>query len=150
MQYQVDSREEAGAIFEHSAAMSGIYDAVVTFTQVENFTTFLAEYACVDGDIVLHFFPPREMYVQTPGTSTHRVLSDFMLRWQREFPRVLSPTAEAYFKATYPQLAADYVPEMTSWWMRASGFARTLDPDSFIRGFLESLDQALDASAFLR
>lgn len=126
-------------------AIGNVLNAAIKFTQVDCYTTFLAEYAFIDGDIVFHYFPPREAYVQVPGTDAHRVTQDFQKRWRQVFPAVLSPVAEAYFRASRPTVAAQYVPEMTSWWMRCRGFAERLDPDGYVQQFLEKLDHALDA-----
>lgn len=125
--------------------IGGVLDAVVKFERVDDYTTFLAEYAFVGGDIVLHFFPPREAYVQQGDRA--RVVNDYLLWFQRRFPEILSPLAEQYFQATRPVLVAQYVPEMTSWWMRCGGFALRLDPDQYIKRFLEQLDQQLDVAS---
>ena len=137
-------RDAAGGA-DAPVAIGNVLNAAVKFTQVDIYTTFLAEYAFIDGDIVIHYFPPREQYVQVPGTDTHRLNADFNKRWRQVFPVVLSPVAEAYFRATKPTLVAQYVPEMTSWWMRCQGFAERLDPDGYVRSFFEVLDRALDA-----
>lgn len=128
--------------------IGNVQDAVIQFKEVAAFTTFLAEYAVQDGNYILHFFPPRERYVHT-GNGKHQVHGEFLIRWQRFFPQVLSPVAEEYFQATQPRLQAAYTAEMTSWWFKASGFAERLDPDGFIMKFFETLDTALDAASFL-
>jgi len=123
-------------------AVGNVLNAVVKFIQVEQYTTFLAEYAFLDGDIIVHFFPAKEEYIEVAGK--HRVREESLLRWQRLFPEVLSPVAEAYFRATLPRISAQYVPEMTSWYFRAGGFANLLNADNFILTFFERLDDALD------
>lgn len=123
-------------------AIGNVSDAVVQFTRVEGYTTFLAEYAFVDGNIIIHFFPPREAYTQVMGHP--KLTEEFALAWQRKFPMILSPTAEGYFKATLPVLSAQYIPEMQSWYMRAGGFALRLDPDAFVLAFFAKLDQEID------
>ena len=128
-----------------SADMGGLADAVVKFKKVENFTTFMAEYAFIDGNIVVHFFPPREAYVQHNSLDRVVVSEEFLRGWKMTFPRVLSPVAEDYFNATAPVLEATYVAEMTSWWLRAGGFANRLEPDAFVLGFFVALDAKLDA-----
>ena len=140
MQTQVD-KDSLAAL---PGMVANVQDAVVKFTKVEDYTTFLAEYAFVDGDIVVHLFPPREQHVQV--ADGFKLLDEHLLRWQRLFPQVLSPVAEKYFAATYPVLMAQYVPEMTSWYFKAGGFARRLDPESFVLLFFSRLDQALDAA----
>jgi len=125
--------------------VAGVSDAVVKFKQVECYTTFLAEYAAVDGNVIIHFFPPRESFTMVGGKP---VLSrDFMHWWQTRFPELLSPAAEEYFKATQPTLQAQYIPEMQSWWMRAGGFARRLGVSAFVEGFFSLLDQRIDEAS---
>lgn len=121
--------------------------AVIKFTQVKDFTTFLAEYAIQNGDYIVHFFPPKERYVHVNGR--HQVSGPFLIKWQRTFPQILSPLAEEYFGATQPRLQAAYTAEMFSWWMKASGFADRLGPEDYILRFFEKLDALLDAASFL-
>ena len=127
---------------EPPVAIGNVADAVVQFTKVEVFTTFLAEYAFMDGDIVVHFFPAKELYILS--NDRWKLSEEVLLKWQRQFPLILSPVAERYFSATYPTLSALYVAEMTSWYLRAGGFAKRLNPDEFIMRFFEQLDHALD------
>jgi len=134
-------RQAAGV--DEPVALGNVLDAVVKFTQVDSYTTFAVEYACIDGAFVIHFFPPPEAYVMVEGV--RKIPSEYLLFWQKKFPAVLSPVAESYFKATYPQLMAQYVPELRSWYMRAGGFANRLDPDTFLQSFFALLDRALDA-----
>lgn len=137
------AREQAGSV-NLDADMGGLNDAVIKFTKVEKFTTFLAEYAFVDGDIVVHLYPPMEQFETSLVNNAPRVSAEYLRFWKRSFPQVLSPVAEGYFKISQPTLRAAYVEEMTSWWMRAGGFATRLDPDGFILRFFEVLDHALD------
>lgn len=139
------AREQAGD-FDIGADMGGLNDAVLKFTKVDKFTTFLAEFAFSDGAIIVHFFPPREAYEVSLSTQQPRVTAEFLRYWKKKFPLVLSPTAEYYFKATQPVLTATYVEEMTSWWMRAGGYAAREDAVEFITRFFEALDGALDAA----
>jgi hypothetical protein len=136
-------RERAGGQ-EEPAALGNVLNAVVKFNQVRDYTTFLAEYTCLDGNIVVHFFPPLEAYVGVG--EARKVVEEYLLFWQKKFPLVLSPVAEDYFKATRPVLTAQYIPEMQSWYLKAGGFANRLDPDAFILKFFERLDAGLDAS----
>lgn len=138
-------REQAGGQ-NLDADLGGIADAVIQFVQVESFTTFMVEYALTDGDIVVHFFPPREAYVAALTNGEPRVDPEYLRYWKLTFPQVLSPVAESYFKTTYPTVQATYVDEMTSWWLRAGGFATRMDPAGFIMRFFEALDRALDAA----
>jgi len=139
---QTVSKEDLASM--PSATLENVSNATVKFTQVEDYTTFLAEYAFIDGDIVVHLFPPIEQYVKTDNGA--RLLEEHLLRWQRSFPLVLSPVAEKYFAATRPVLMAQYVPEMTSWYFKAGGFARTLSPKELVLGFFARLDEAVDAA----
>lgn len=138
-----EEAEQAGS--SAPTAIGNVADAVVQFTKVELYNTFLAEYAFLDGDIVLHFFPPREAFTEVNGQL--QLPLEQLHKWQQFFPAVLSPVAEEYFQATKPVVVAQYIPEMTSWWMRCGGFASRLGPDDFILKFLEKLDAALDAAS---
>lgn len=137
-----EQEKQAAGGKEAPVAIGNVLDAVVKFDKVEQYTTFLAEYALLDGDIVVHFFPAQEEYIEVAGR--HRVRDEFLLRWQRLFPEVLSPVAEKYFGATLPVISAQYVPEMTSWYFRAGGYANRLNATEFILKFFEHLDDALD------
>jgi hypothetical protein len=130
---------------ENAQDVAGVPDAVVQFTKVEEYTSFLAEYADVDGNFIIHFFPPKEAYSSSSGSP--KVSQEFILWWQRKFPEILSPAAEGYFKATRPTLTAQYIPEMQSWWMRAGGFARRLGAKEFVEGFFAELDRQVDSFA---
>jgi hypothetical protein len=135
------TKEDLGGILN---AVGNVLDATVKFTKVEDYTTFLAEYAFIDGDVVVHFFLPREHYVQV--ADGYKPLDEHLIWWQRAFPQVLSPVAEKYFAATYPVLMAQYVPEMTSWYFKAGGYALRLDPEAFLLQFFSYLDQAIDVA----
>lgn len=139
-------REQAGGA-DIPDYIGNVQDAVIKFTQVKSFTTFLAEYAIQGGDYIVHFFPPKERYVHTNGK--YQVHGPFLVKWQRTFPAVLSPCAETYFGATQPRLQAAYTAEMFSWWLKAAGFAERLGPEDYILRFFEKLDADLDAVSFL-
>lgn len=143
---EAERRQAGGAAAPE--LIGNVKDAVVNFTQIKDFTTFLAEYAIIDGSYVLHFFPPRERYVHT-GNGRYQVHGEFLIKWQRKFPAVLDPVAQEYFQATAPRLQAMYTAEMFSWWFKATGLAERFDPAGFILKFLEKLDSALDAASFL-
>ena len=104
------------------------------FVPVETYTTFSAEYALMDGDIVLHFFTNDDI----------NAMPDARQYWKTTFPNVLSKTASAYFNADYPKLKAAYSEELASWWLRAYGFDHILDEEAFVMRFLEQLDSDLD------
>lgn len=107
----------------------------VAFIKVP-YTTFLAEFAIVDGDLVFHFF-------LSPEVQAHR---DAKVYWDSIFPAFLDPVAKEVFKADFPRLKAAKVAEfeIDSWWLRAFGFGYVLDPHKLAYRFLDALDLALD------
>ena len=122
-------------------AIGNVRDAVIGdpekgLNKVEDYTTFLAEYAFYTGDIIVHFFLTKDIATADPKAKD--------AYWLQTFPQVLSDTAESYFEATKPRIFAEYVPEMTSWYMRCHGFANRLDPETFVLSFFEKLDEVLD------
>ena len=104
------------------------------FQQVTGYTTFKAEYAIVDGDIVFHFFVTDEI----------QKLPDPREYWLKVFPAMLEPLAKEYFKADYPRLQAAYVEEQASWWMRSFGSGMVLEPHKLAHNFFDKLDAAID------
>lgn len=135
-----DARGEYSGVANN--AMGGIGSATVKMEKVEEYTTFLAEFAVQDSDIIIHFFLPYEAYTDT--TKGKRVKAGYDKYWQNNFPITLSNVAMQHFDATYPRIFAEWVPEMQSWYMRCRGFGNRLDPESFTRKFFEVLDVALD------
>jgi hypothetical protein len=109
------------------------------FKKVENHSRFLAEYAVIDNDVVLHFF----MVPTLVDGKSHWRSSAY---WGGQFPTELDKVAQKHFNATYPKLQAQYIPEMTSWWLRAYGFGSVLDVDGLVLGFLKSLDDSLSTT----
>ncbi len=136
-----------------------------TFTRVDDYTTFTAEYGIHDGDITVHFFLPRPpkgaLEVATESATPEEVEiaaaqaerskgllqrdSKLARYWGEMFPAVLEPVVKDFFKAEPPRVQAAYTDEISSWWFKASGF-ETLDPNGLTREFLRKLDQALDAA----
>lgn len=117
--------------------------ATIKFEQVDDFTTFRAEVG-IDGDtdLVFHFYKAAEM--ADPPTN---VVADQVTRyWQEIFPGTLDVLAQEFFEDTYPTLRAAFTHELDSWWFRACGKARGIDPIGFAKSFLKRLDQALDAA----
>jgi len=109
------------------------------FIPIDTHTTFRAQLAITDGDLIIHFFMNDEI----------RKMPDPMKYWREVFPNTLSATAEKYFDATYPRLKAAYTEDQfveggPSWWMRAYGFGHVLDPHKFAYRFFDELDAALD------
>jgi hypothetical protein len=128
-------RKDAGEV---PAAIGSVADAVPLFTKVEDYTTFFVEFAFIDNNIVIHFFHSKEV--------AERDEKWRLQYWLSTFPVVLSATAEDYFKATKPRIFAQYIEEMTSWYMKCNGFANRLAPEVYVRKFLERLDADLDAA----
>lgn len=139
-------RESAGT--DAPIAIGNVRDAVVQFTPVKEYTTFLAEWTILDGAFVVHFFPPRERYASN-GRGGMQVHGEFLVKWQRAFPQVLDRVAQEHFQATAPRLQAVYTAEMFSWYFKAAGFATRLDPAGYLTLFFEKLDAGLDAIDFL-
>lgn len=125
-----------------------IASQMMTFTKVDRFTTFLAEYTFRGKDVIIHFFPSNEL-LQSQRARPF---------WLEVFPRVLDPVSRQAFGAEAPRLEAQFI-EMAipsfvpadqakptpSWWFCAHGFTDVLDPDGLVDRFLSSLDRALDA-----
>jgi hypothetical protein len=108
----------------------------IEFTQVPDYTTFLAEFALTNGDIVFHFFPTEEV----------KKLPQARAYWLETFPAILERVAKDYFRVDYPRLKAAYTEEQASWWLRAYGFSHLLDPEAFTQRFLLELDRGLEAA----
>ena len=119
------------------APIQGVSKAVVQFTRSEEFTTFIAEYAIKDDDLVFHFF-------LTPELDREPKDGPVAAYWMRTFPLTLDTAAQTFFRATAPRLQAKYTAELQSWWLRAQGFGSTLDPNELANRFLQALDTALD------
>jgi hypothetical protein len=108
----------------------------LTFIAIDGYTTFRAEFAITEGDLVFHFFVTDEVQaLQSPKKY-----------WHELFPQALSDVADKHFNVTFPRLKAAYTPEQASWWMRAVGFGKVLDPHRFSYKFFDALDSALDAA----
>ena len=108
----------------------------IAFIPILGFTTFSAELAVTEGDLVFHFYVTDEV---NAGANPQKY-------WHELFPEVLQKTAQEYFKADYPRLKAAYTEEKASWWMRAFGFGLVLDPHKLAYRFFDALDVALDAA----
>lgn len=104
----------------------------LVFVPVDQYTTFRAEYASADADLVFHFYVKTKDQVGT--------------YWEKIFPHVLEVIAKEIFRADYPRLKAKRVDEfeIDSWWFRAYGFGEVPDPLALVRRFLDGLDRALD------
>jgi hypothetical protein len=101
------------------------------FIKDESYTTFRAEHAFEDEDIVFHFFKTAEC----PAKGY----------WDDVFPNTMSDVAQAVFQAGFPRLKAAWTQEVESWWLRCNGFANEGLPEERIKRFYSELDQALEA-----
>lgn len=104
------------------------------FAQVNDYTSFRAEFAIKDSDLVFHFYVTEEI----------QKLGDPHTYWEKLFPETLQTVARQYFNSDFPRLQAQYVPEMASWWFTAKGFGLRLDPQRLSYRFLDAFDSALD------
>lgn len=113
--------------------------APLQFIQVPDYTTFKAEFALTEGDIIFHFF-------MTPEVEK---LRNVRVYWANTFPGVLEPVAKKIFNAEYPRIKAQHVHDaemkIDSWWFRAYGFGHLLDPDALAYRFLDALDAGIEA-----
>jgi hypothetical protein len=134
-----DQRAKSEVAAQAGLEFHGINDAVIQFIRVENYTGFSAEYAWVDGDLVVHFFMPPE-FATAPKAQA--------LKWWLEtFAVCLDSAARRFFSADYPRLVAKYTEELESWWFRARQYGDVLDPTAFALKFLKELDVELDRSS---
>ena len=106
----------------------------IRFTKVTEYTTFDAEYAYVDNDIVFHFFLPDDV--------SH--LQGVQEYWKNAFPAALDKVSQEHWDATYPRLQAAFTEELNSWWMRCFGFAQVGNPEARIKKFFDKLDKQID------
>lgn len=123
---------------------------MLAFREVDDYTTFKAEFAMDAGDIVFHFFKTSEIKAQD--------FSAQKLYWENTFATVLEPVALKYFGVTADsgRLQAKHIYDdeqpysaaepLDSWWFRAFGFGHRLDPHALALKFLETLDSGLDSS----
>lgn len=121
--------------------VSGIQDAVINFTDVNDYTTFKAEYAWVDGDLIVHFFLTKEMVQANKTEEGGPLVKQY---WLHTFPLGLDKASKEYFQSDSPRLQAKYTDELASWYFRAQNYGDRLDPDLFVESFLEHLDQVLE------
>lgn len=116
---------------EEKIPVSRLAAGIPNFIKVLDYTTFNAEYAMKDGDLVIHFYPTDV----TKGI------------WTKEFAWVLDRVAQDHFRATAPRLQAKYTEEVNSWWFRARGYDHVVSLKTFVDRFFELIDQALEADA---
>ena len=133
---EVQPKDAVQALQEAPAGFGGVKEAVPAFTKVKDFTTFEAEHALIDGDIVLHFFPTNELKGVTK--------KDGETYWKVAFADVLNRVGQEYFDATAPRLQAKYTEELHSWWFKAQGYSHFIDLSSYLNKFFELMDSALE------
>jgi hypothetical protein len=131
------TNEEANQLLSGAPyAIGNLSKAVPQFTTVETYTTFKAEYALVDGNLIIHFFETPEHPVDRTASSANY--------WQLIFPQMLNEIGQTYFQATAPRLVAKYTEELKSWFFKAQNYEHILDLEHFVLGFFEALDRALE------
>jgi hypothetical protein len=119
----------------------------IEFTTVAIYTTFLVEYTFKDNDIVIHFFPSTEVH-QLPNAQHY---------WLSIFPEVLDRVARSSFGVEPPRLEGQFIEAaipssaplddqraVPSWYLRARGFVKKMDPEWLLRKFFATLDTELD------
>lgn len=109
------------------ASESDLPIPVLHFTKDLTPGTFVAEYAFEGNNIIYHFYPPQA------GMVTNY--------WKNLFPVSLERVAMSFFDAGAERLRAAYTEELSSWWLRASGFAIVGDPDMRSHNFFMKLDE---------
>lgn len=135
------SDAEAETHLNKEQDIGGVADAIIRYKQVEDFTTFTAEYAWKGQDIVVHFFTPKEF-----NSAPTKQVDPY---WLTDFPMSLDRVARAHFRADAPRLQAKYTEELKSWWLLAQGYGNVLDLDAYMIQFFEVLDTDLSASEHL-
>jgi hypothetical protein len=120
--------------------ISGIDRAVIEFTQLDR-STFKAEYAWVDGNLVIHFFlTPAMERAAKEGGDQYRAIEAY---WLTRFPQALEQEAREFFQDTSPRVQAKYTSELASWWFRALGYGDRIDPEKFALTFFDRLHAQL-------
>lgn len=111
---------------------------MLQFVQVDDYTTFKAEFANSEGDLVFHFF-------KTPEVER---LPDVRGYWGVTFAAALEEVAKRVFNADAPRIQGQHMYDqemgLDSWWFRANGYGHLLDPYKLVYSFLDTLDEALD------
>lgn len=89
---------------------------------------FRAEYFFDDGDLIVHLFP------EAPRSGGS---------FEQWMGRALEQDAPEYFRATRPELEAQYVPQLDSYWLCAKGAGNSADPEERARRFFERIEARL-------
>lgn len=118
--------------------IGGLNSAVIKFIEVNDFTTFKAKFAWIDGDLIVQLFLTSEMKNNNgPGLKNY---------WLNTLPTSLNRVAKSHFSADKPRIQAKYTEELASWWFKAQNYFDRIDPNAFAQRFLELLDQDLEQS----
>lgn len=127
-----------------STAFEGLPNAVPSFKTGEGSTrSFAAEYALIDGNIIIHFFLPVHAKAESFNKQPMEAREQWMAYWLKRFPVHLDRIARSYFEAEVPRLKAKYTEEVASWWFKADSYGHLLNVDKFVAGFFEQLDASL-------
>lgn len=102
--------------------------------------SFKAQWDIINDDIVVHFFLPAQAEQHLKNADGRAA---WMKYWMEKFPEKLDSVAKGHFDADYPRLQAKYTEEMASWWLKAQGFSKLINPQKFMEKFFGLLDTAL-------
>lgn len=129
------SNEQAADLMRQQPSFSGsqVVGAIPKFTKVDGYTNFLAEYALVGDNIVVHFYGTPERPWSEHGY------------WRRVFPEALNSQGQLHFRATKPRLRAMLTEEVRSWWFEAQNYAHIIDLSAYMIQFFDRLDAQIDA-----
>lgn len=100
--------------------------------------SFKAKWSVIGEDIQIQFYLPKHAKLDD-----QRAAEAWQDYWLKKFAATLDASARKYFDADSPRLLAKYTPEMASWWFKAQGFAHMLDPEAYVEGFLDLLNEQL-------
>jgi len=133
---EVPADDAVSMLHNAPKVISGVAAGVPRFNRVDEFTTFLAEYAMVGSDLVMHFF----------GTEEHpnNGSKEADQYWKVHFPSCLDQVGQEHFQATAPRLVAKYTEEMKSWFLKAQGYDHLTSTESFVMLFCRKLDSMLE------
>jgi hypothetical protein len=129
-----DTKEGRVDLMKQQPSFKNVGDAVPKFKKVSDYTNFLAEYALINGNVVVHFFETPERPWQDTGY------------WRKLFPAVLDEQGQLHFQGTFPRLKARLTEEMRSWWFEAQNYTHIIDLDDYMGRFFHRLDRQLDAT----
>lgn len=114
-------------------------NAIPEFKESDRYS-FKSKWSVIGDDIQIQFFLPKHAKLDEP-----RAAEAWQDYWLKKFAATLDEVARKYFDADSPRLLAKYTPELASWWFKAQGFSHMLDPESYVNGFLDLLDESLNS-----